>query len=129
MRPFQKGSFLPIPRTKWVQWSVKILSPPVTLFVTGLVLDRVTGFVSSVPDQLPLSYPPKRTEMTKNNSDRSLHSYAEKLVTFDAIAAARNPDVQKELLKMAKSDKNPNALKHARNVISRARKPRPSGRR
>ena len=63
--------------------------------------------------------------MTKNNSDRPLHPYAEKLVTFDAITAAKNPDMRKELLKMAKSDKNPNALKHARNVISRARKTPP----
>lgn len=63
--------------------------------------------------------------MTKNNSDRPLHSYAEKLVTFDAIAAAKNPDVQKELLKMAKADNNPEALKHALNVISLARKTSP----
>lgn len=44
----------------------------------------------------------------------------EELITFDAIAAAHDPEVQKQLLKMAKADKNPNALKHARSVIRQA---------
>lgn len=49
----------------------------------------------------------------------------ETLITFDAIAAAKNPDVQKELLKMAKADNKPEALEHALNVISLARKTSP----
>jgi hypothetical protein len=44
-----------------------------------------------------------------------------KLTTFDAVTAARDPDVQKELLKMAKADNNPKALKHAQRVIALAR--------
>ena len=46
----------------------------------------------------------------------------EKLITFDALAAARDPEMQKQLLMMAKSDKNPNALKHAQNIIKNAKK-------
>ena len=49
----------------------------------------------------------------------------ETLVTFDAVTAARSSDVQKELLKMAKADNNPEALEHALNVISLARKTSP----
>ena len=45
----------------------------------------------------------------------------ETLITFDAVTAARSPDVQKELLKMAKADNNPEALKHAQRVIALAR--------
>lgn len=46
----------------------------------------------------------------------------ETLITFDAIAAARDPEMQKQLLEMAKADNNPEALEHALNVISLARK-------
>ena len=46
----------------------------------------------------------------------------EALITFDAIAAARDPEVQKQLLEMATADKNPKALKHARSVIRQANK-------
>lgn len=46
------------------------------------------------------------------------------LITFDAIAAARDPEVRKQLLEMAKADKNSKALRHARNVIRRAKNPR-----
>ncbi|BAI01209.1 hypothetical protein [Acetobacter pasteurianus] len=49
----------------------------------------------------------------------------ETLVTFDAVTAARSPDVQKQLLEMAKADNNPEALEHALNVISLARKTSP----
>lgn len=45
----------------------------------------------------------------------------ETLTPFDAVTAARSPDVQKELLKMAKADNNPEALKHAQRVIALAR--------
>jgi len=49
----------------------------------------------------------------------------ETLITFDAIAAARDPEMQKQLLEMAKADNNPGALEHALNVISLARKTSP----
>jgi len=49
----------------------------------------------------------------------------ETLITFDAIAAARDPEMQKQLLEMAKADNNPEALEHALNVISLARKTSP----
>lgn len=45
----------------------------------------------------------------------------ETLITFDAIAAARDPEMQKQLLKMAKENNNPKALKHAQRVIALAR--------
>lgn len=48
-----------------------------------------------------------------------------KLITFDAVESARDPAVQKALLEMAKADNNPEALEHALNVISLARKTPP----
>lgn len=57
--------------------------------------------------------------------ETNMTTQKETLITFDAIAAAKNPDVQKELLKMAKADNKPEALEHALNVISLARKTSP----
>ena len=56
------------------------------------------------------------------DADRPLHPYADELITFDSVAAARDPEMRKQLLEMAIADKNPNALKHALNVVEQAMK-------
>ncbi|WP_339078293.1 hypothetical protein QQM41_15040 (plasmid) [Acetobacter sp. AC2005] len=56
-------------------------------------------------------------------SDRPLHSYAaDHLITFDAIEAARDPEVQTALLEMAREDGSEVGIMHALNVITEAKR-------
>ena len=60
-------------------------------------------------------------EVLMFDSDKSLGSKLDiRLITFDAVSAARDPEFRREILKMAEEDGDPRALKHALEVIRKA---------